>query len=592
MEMKDLECRIVRIFRVGIQTLLLLMLLCVVCNIKVDAAPLVSITTPAGTVVWKNQTKQITVKVDDRLRKQMRGRRVRWISGNPKVGTVSSTGKFTALSPGKTIIQVQVVGTRIYARTWIEVKEFVQTKSVRFTKGSSVMMVGKTQQLTAAVSPSNATYRSLQWKSSHPSVATISANGKIVAKSVGKTLITVSVPNTNIRRAAVLSVVESVPLKRMLFSSYTRTMEVGNKKQFKVSLTPSNTTYRNIIWASSNKNVATVSSNGVVTAKSAGKVWIAAGELNSRKIVRLLVTITVPVKGVKFTGNNPSQIEFGTKVKFNASVYPANATNKKLIWSTSDSSKATVDANGVVTAIRPTEYVDIIVQTPDKKFKAVYNLQITANTHGFLTKADLDKMGLQSVNKLMIVAHPDDETLWGGSHLIDSDYFVVCLTNGWHKTRVSDYKRVMSMTNDKNIILSYPDTRREYMGSSGWTYDTDTLTTCMTGIRKDLELIINYKNWDEIVTHNPNGEYNKFCHKAVNKLVTEQYNKTLSGKTKLWYFGHYYNKGVDIPGEQISENNLKLKNILIENYLPTAKGAMDAFGQMIPYENWILAENW
>lgn len=37
----------------------------------------------------------------------------------------------------------------------------------------------------------------------------------------------------------------------------------------------------------------------------------------------------------------------------------------------------------------------------------------------------------------MIVAHPDDETLWGGSHLIDDNYLVVCMSNGWHKKEVA-----------------------------------------------------------------------------------------------------------------------------------------------------------
>ena len=41
---------------------------------------------------------------------------------------------------------------------------------------------------------------------------------------------------------------------------------------------------------------------------------------------------------------------------------------------------------------------------------------------------DLKKIDFSKYNKLMIVAHPDDETLWGGGHLIDGDYVVVCVT--------------------------------------------------------------------------------------------------------------------------------------------------------------------
>ena len=39
------------------------------------------------------------------------------------------------------------------------------------------------------------------------------------------------------------------------------------------------------------------------------------------------------------------------------------------------------------------------------------------------------------VDKLMIVAHPDDELLWGGGHLIEGEYLVVCMTHGWNPKR-------------------------------------------------------------------------------------------------------------------------------------------------------------
>ena len=46
---------------------------------------------------------------------------------------------------------------------------------------------------------------------------------------------------------------------------------------------------------------------------------------------------------------------------------------------------------------------------------------------------------LSGVNKLMVVAHPDDELLWGGLHLIDDDYLVVCITCGPNKVRVNEF---------------------------------------------------------------------------------------------------------------------------------------------------------
>ena len=47
-----------------------------------------------------------------------------------------------------------------------------------------------------------------------------------------------------------------------------------------------------------------------------------------------------------------------------------------------------------------------------------------------LTMTDLAQLDLSQAKKLMIVAHPDDETLWGGAHLLEGDYLIVCLTHG------------------------------------------------------------------------------------------------------------------------------------------------------------------
>ena len=48
---------------------------------------------------------------------------------------------------------------------------------------------------------------------------------------------------------------------------------------------------------------------------------------------------------------------------------------------------------------------------------------------------DIEKLDLDKVNNLMIVAHPDDELLWGGAHLIRDNYLVVCITCGTSFTR-------------------------------------------------------------------------------------------------------------------------------------------------------------
>ena len=61
----------------------------------------------------------------------------------------------------------------------------------------------------------------------------------------------------------------------------------------------------------------------------------------------------------------------------------------------------------------------------------------------------------QEPESLMIVAHPDDETIWGGSHLINGNYTVLCITNGNNKKRKKEFMKVMEKTHSKGIIYLF-----------------------------------------------------------------------------------------------------------------------------------------
>lgn len=178
---------------------------------------------------------------------------------------------------------------------------------------------------------------------------------------------------------------------------------------------------------------------------------------------------------------------------------------------------------------------------------------------------------------LMIVAHPDDETLWGGSHLIDDDYLVVCVTCGVREDRVEEFEQAMKKTDDEFIILGYPD--KVDGKQSNWDDVYDDL-------EDELKNLINQRNWKIIVTHNPDGEYGHNHHKMVSKIVTK-----VSDKNKLYYFGKYYDED-DLEDEtKISEKNYDKKLELIEVY-ETQRFVKDLHGQMFEYENWIPYSEW
>lgn len=182
-------------------------------------------------------------------------------------------------------------------------------------------------------------------------------------------------------------------------------------------------------------------------------------------------------------------------------------------------------------------------------------------------------------NKLMIVAHPDDEVLWGGSKLIANDYVVVCITCGRSKKRLNEIKDVLKETDDILIYLGIQDKKRNIRNN---------MNSDKKNISDRLDKIIKSKNWELIVTHNKNGEYGHIHHKITNQIVTDII-ESQGLSDKLYYFGKYYKK-VDIDEAcknvpQISSEDIKKKKQILKKYQSQNK-VIEGLGHMIPFEDW------
>lgn len=195
---------------------------------------------------------------------------------------------------------------------------------------------------------------------------------------------------------------------------------------------------------------------------------------------------------------------------------------------------------------------------------------------------DYQSVDLTNINKLMIVAHPDDETLWGGGHLLEEDYLVVCITCGRSRTRANEFEKVMKETNDAYIMLGYKDAF--FNMKSKWV-------NIKENIEKDIQDILNLKDWQVVVTHNPEGEYGHLHHILTSNIVTEVYHGD-----NLYYFGHYYHKNniSEVIDELIplNEKTFRIKkDILLKNYRSQFY-PKNKHRQMMLYENWVKKSEW
>lgn len=193
-----------------------------------------------------------------------------------------------------------------------------------------------------------------------------------------------------------------------------------------------------------------------------------------------------------------------------------------------------------------------------------------------VTTRVLDSLQLDNTHNLMIVAHPDDDAIWGGAHLLSEDYLVVCLTNKSNKTRSNEFAKIMKAFGDKCIILDYPD---KVLGKrADWSRIEKSL-------KRDIKTILEYKDWQLVVTHNQAGEYGHAHHIATHNAVTQ----LMNNKENLWYFGTYYSKGaldsLENPPAPISAEALQEKLKLLEIY-KSQSVVIEHLSHMLPYEQW------
>lgn len=197
-----------------------------------------------------------------------------------------------------------------------------------------------------------------------------------------------------------------------------------------------------------------------------------------------------------------------------------------------------------------------------------------------VTAEDLDALQLDGYEKVMFVAHPDDELLWGGKHLLEDDYLVVCITRGDDKVRRAEFEAVLRNSKDKGLILAYPD--KIGKKRSDWKF-------WRKNIEADIAAVLKYKDWKLVVSHNEKGEYGHQHHIMTHESVKKEFNQT-GCQADLYWFGKYYvNDQVPYDLKEMDKSVYNKKRELAKLY-KSQRSTMRKLYHMLPYEDWILAE--
>lgn len=225
----------------------------------------------------------------------------------------------------------------------------VAVSGITLNQSSVTVEAGSTVSLTANVSPSNATDKTVTWSSSNTGVASV-AGGVVMGVAEGSATVTATAGGKSakceVKVTAKTVAVTGVSLNKTEVSLY-----IGETFQLEATVSPSNATDKAVTWSSSDSGVATVS-GGTVKAMAKGTATITATA--GGKSAKCEVTVSAKTVAVTGVGLNKTEISLyiGDTFQLEATVSPANATEKTVTWTSSDPSKVTVE-NGLVKAVSP-----------------------------------------------------------------------------------------------------------------------------------------------------------------------------------------------------------------------------------------------
>ena len=203
-------------------------------------------------------------------------KKLNWSSSNSDYATVDENGTVTAKAAGAgksvVITATSTDGSNVEGKYTLNIiPEVTLVKTVKITSDSSNVDAGKAITLKANLN-SDATNKTLTWRSSNPDYATVDDNGIVTAKPAGAgktvTITAKATDGSNVSASFKLKI-NKVLVKKIKLKA-KKSLKVGKKLKIKLTIN-SDATNKKVKWSVSNKKYAKINSKGILTAKKAGK---------------------------------------------------------------------------------------------------------------------------------------------------------------------------------------------------------------------------------------------------------------------------------------------------------------------------------
>lgn len=263
-----------------------------------------------------------------------------YTSSNPEVASVEN-GIITGKTAGTVTITIK--GSNSVETTAQYIIKYIEIEKVDFS-GDLKLIVGNSGKIIAKTIPEAVSDKIVKWESSNPEIVSIDNNGNVTANAKGTATITVTSEKGKTFTTQVRSFIEVTSLE---LSKTSLRIEKGKTSTITIKALPADVDTSEITWSSSNPSVASVE-NGIITGKVEGTTTITAKSLNDVTATASVEIYEIKPESIKLSKTKLT-LNVGQKSTISATVYPSNASDKKVSWTTSNYSVANVE-NGVITA--------------------------------------------------------------------------------------------------------------------------------------------------------------------------------------------------------------------------------------------------
>src|SRR5438552_3831122 len=308
--------------------------------------------TPGTLNLLIGQKGQFAATPRDEAGNALSGHAVSWTSLTPAVASVDGSGLVTALGVGAATITATSEGKSGTAGVTVSP---VPVAAVSMTPDHLDLRLGRTGQLTATPRDSAGnplTARVITWGSNAPGVATVDGTGLVVAAGVGTATVMATSENKSVTAVVTVSL---VPVATVNVAPGHLDLRLGRTGQLTATLRDSAgnpLSGRAITWGSDAPGVATVDGTGLVGTAGVGTATITATSEGKSGTASVTVTL-VPVATVSVTPDSLDLI-VGQTGPLTATLRDSAGnvlSGRAVTWATLNPLIATVDINGLVTAV-------------------------------------------------------------------------------------------------------------------------------------------------------------------------------------------------------------------------------------------------